>query len=152
MAEVPCATTPAVPHNVGGGNNNDYSASVNGSISSATGSFDAVTGATGEFYTLKGNGNFSSQINTKPFSSSLCDNSNCSAEQQWVYDSPGNVYIQYWLRYHGSTCPTQTVAKNSWVYYNGSNGGAPGCYVNGNQDFGANSADLKIAWAAPDRQ
>jgi hypothetical protein len=56
--EVPCSTAkprphilPATglkPHNVGGGGNGDYSAKASGSLSSATGSFDSVTGATGE--------------------------------------------------------------------------------------------------------
>jgi hypothetical protein len=139
--EVPCSTAKAVPHippvadskphNVGAGAN--YSAQVTGSLSQVIGSFDSVIGATGESDSSAGNENFSLQLNANTFSSPLCDNPNCNGLQQYAYDSPGNVYIQYWLRFHGSTCPSKTVANNAWAYYNGSSGGAPGCYINGNQ-------------------
>jgi hypothetical protein len=142
--EVPCSTAKLVPHvpaadpkphNVGA--NNDYSAQVTGSLSSVIGSFDNVIGATGESDSLAGNEYFSLQLNTNYFNSPLCDNPNCYALQQYVYDSandsPGAVYIQYWLLYHGSTCPTQTVANNNfWAYVTGG-GAAPGCVINGYQ-------------------
>ena len=82
---------------------------------------------------MAGANNFSLQLNTNLFNSSLCDTSNCKAWQQYIYDSPGNVYIQYWLLNHSSNCPSVTIAGNSWSYYNGSSGGTPGCYINGNQ-------------------
>ncbi len=139
--EVPCSTAKAVPHvpstgdpkphNVGAGVGKN--AQVKGSLSKVIGSFDSVVGATGKSDSLAGNENFSLQLNGNQFSSSLCDNPSCNGTQQYIYDSPGNVYIQYWLRYHGSTCPSATVANNAWSYYDGSSGGAPGCYINGNQ-------------------
>jgi hypothetical protein len=50
--------------------------------------------------------------------------------QQFIYDSPGNVYIQYWLLNQKQPCPS-----NSWSYYDGIHppGGTPGCFINGNQ-------------------
>jgi hypothetical protein len=128
--EVPCSTAPARPHPTNG----DYSAQVSsGSISSATGSFSSVTGATGETDTLAGANHFSLQLNMNTFNSSLCTNrsANC-AGQQFIYDSPGDVYIQYWV-FQPQPCPTQTVAGHSWGFYNGSTGGRAGCYINGNQ-------------------
>ena len=141
--EVPCSTAKArphvlpatglTPHNVGGALGiGDYSAHVSGSLYGVTGSFDSVTGATGESDSLAGNDNFSLQLNTNPFSTSLCDNPTCYGIQQYIYDSPGPVYIQYWLINHGSTCPSQTVANSGWDYYGGS-AGAHGCYINGHQ-------------------
>jgi hypothetical protein len=129
--EVPCSTAPARPHPTNG----DYSAVVSGAISSATGSFDSVTGATGESDTLAGANNFSLQLNANSFSSNLCTKPSSScASQQYVYDSPGNVYIQYWV-FQPKPCPTQTVGPpgNIWGFYDGSSGGRIGCYINGNQ-------------------
>jgi hypothetical protein len=147
--EVPCSTAKAVPHapatepkphNVGGGGATpDYSAQVKKSLSSATGSFDSVIGATGESDSQAGNENFSLQLNTNTFTpspSSLCDNPKCYAFQQFIYDSPGNVYIQYWLVNHGSTCPTQTVpnTNSTWSYSPATQpGAAAGCFINGHQ-------------------
>src|SRR5208282_4338897 len=124
--EVPCSTAKPRPHQTNG----DYSAQVtSGSISSATGSFDSVTGATGEKDSSAGENHFSLQLNTNQFNSPLCDkgNSGC-AWQQYIYDSPGDVYIQYWLLSNKQPCPSK-----SWAYYDGSSGGVPGCYINGNQ-------------------
>jgi hypothetical protein len=124
--EVPCSTAEARPHPTNG----DYSAQVtSGSISSATGSFGSVTGANGETDSQAGANQFSLQLNTNPFDSPLCDkgNSGCGW-QQYIYDSPGNVYIQYWLINNKQPCPSK-----SWKYQVAVPNGAPGCYINGNQ-------------------
>jgi hypothetical protein len=132
--ELPCSTAKAVPH--GGTLNGDYSAQVlSQSISSATGSFDSVIGATGETDSLAGANNFSLQLNVLDnISSPLCDNSSCFGRKQYVYDSPGNVYIQYWL-INQNQCPSATIGGNSWNYNNGKTTppSAPGCYINGFQ-------------------
>jgi hypothetical protein len=123
--EVPCSTAAPRPHP----QNGDYSAQVvSGSLSSAMGSFEVVSGATGEQDSKSAPNHFSLQLNTNRFNSPLCDqgNPNC-AWQQFIYDDPGNVYIQYWLIRNKQPCPSQ-----SWTYYDGS-AGAPGCYINGNQ-------------------
>jgi hypothetical protein len=107
--EVPCSTAEARPHPTNG----DYSARVSsGSILSATGLFDSVTGANGETDSQAGANQFSLQLNTNSFDSPLCDkgNSGC-AWQQYIYDSPGNVYIQYWLINNKQPCPSK-----SWKY------------------------------------
>ena len=112
------------PHQVSG----NHSAKVSGSLSKATGSFNrGVTGATAVTDSNAGVNNFSLQLNTNGFNSPLCGsgNTNC-AIMQFIYDSPGNVYIQYWLRWI-TQCPSQTIANNSWTYVTGL-----GCWINGN--------------------
>ena len=118
------------------GGNTSYSAQVKGSLSSVIGSFHAVIGATGEKDLQAGNEHYSLQLNTNYFSSALCDNPMCYAIQQYIYDSPGNVYIQYWLVNHGSTCPSKTLAGNGWTYAAKNPAqptASPGCVINGNQ-------------------
>lgn len=88
-----------------GGAGPDFSATVTGHISEAEGSFDQVTGVTStNVYSL--------QLNTAPFSTSTCSgspNSGCHGWQQFVYESSGGGFIQYWLLGYGPTgtsCPT----------------------------------------------
>jgi hypothetical protein len=123
--EVPCSTNPARPHNP-----YSDSAIVSGyPLSSATGSFDSVTGATAETDTKAGPNAFSLQLNSNGFGSPFCGSSNPQcAVQQFIYDSPGSVYIQYWLR-QVKSCPSQTVGPpgNSWNFIAG-----VGCFINGN--------------------
>jgi hypothetical protein len=116
--EVPCkAPTPhklflpqhggMVRVDVVGGTGSDFAATVkgNGNISEAEGSFDTVTGVTyGNPYSL--------QLNTDRFQTSACSgspNSGCRGWQQFVYESSGYAFIQYWLLGYGPSgtlCPT----------------------------------------------
>jgi hypothetical protein len=92
-----------------------------------------VTGATGETDSKAGANNFSLQLNVVDhINTPLCDNTNCYGVKQFIYDSPGDVYVQYWLINHGKTCPNQTIDPNrTWQYYDGSQGGAAGCHIDG---------------------
>ena len=138
--QVPCVEAPDHPYPPAGGggfnvgNGTDWTATVAGAtpISSATGSFDSVTGVTSETGTIFGSGPncpnpvagvpniFSLQLNTKPFkASSLCNNATnqpgaqpakgsanplCQGWQQFIYSSTFNiVFIQYWLLNYGAT-------------------------------------------------
>ena len=97
------------------GNNNDVSAKAPfGFISSATGSFDTVSGVTSESgpiansgpsvanaYTLQLNTNFMSVCSGSP-------NPGCRAWEQFVYEnnpSVSRIFIQYWLIQYNTTCP-----------------------------------------------
>jgi len=97
------------------GNNNDVSAHAPfGFISSATGSFDTVSGVTSESgpiansgpsvanaYTLQLNTNFMSVCAGSP-------NPGCTAWEQFVYENNPSVsraFIQYWLIQYNTTCP-----------------------------------------------
>jgi hypothetical protein len=117
--EVPCA--PSTPHklypprpggmsqiDIVGGAGPDFSATVTGHISTAEGSFDSATGITS-------NGGYSLQLNTAPFQTSACAGSpggttgGCQGWEQFVYESSGSSFIQYWLLTYGpagTMCPT----------------------------------------------
>ncbi|MGO9268318.1 MAG: hypothetical protein ACLQBA_26100, partial [Candidatus Binataceae bacterium] len=134
--QVPCTTAPPAPYppargprsdNVGNGN--DFSAQVTGSISSAVGSFDSVTGVTSESGDVDGvappvANTFSLQLNANTFTTSVCDGaanpSDCSGWQQFVYSNAGFAFMQYWLLNWGTTCP------NGWFSYEHD------CYTNSN--------------------
>jgi len=99
------------------GNGTDFSAEVANFISSAKGSFDSVTGLTSETGTTFGlncsnpvttANTFSLQLNTKPFTTSVCSgspNQGCQGWQQFVYSNQGVAFIQYWLLQYNTTCP-----------------------------------------------
>ncbi len=116
--EVPCVTPPARPYPppavgspppnvVGGGGSNDVAAQVTGLISSASGSFDSANNVTTETGTTFGSdcsnstsgvaNTFSLQLNTRPFTTSVCTSTGCQGWQQFVYSNSGFVFIQYWL-------------------------------------------------------
>jgi hypothetical protein len=105
------------------GDGNDYSAVVTGLISSAVGSFPAVTGLKSE----KGYGNqantYSLQANSQFFTTSVCGGattpSSCLGWQQFVYSNSGTAFMQYWLINYGSKCPS-----GGWMSYSGD------CYRN----------------------
>ena len=111
--EIPCTTAPRRPYPAARGprpaivgNGNDFSAQVVGRISSATGSFDSVTGVT-----IGGDPTFSLQLNTQFFNTSICDGakdpSKCQGWQQFIYSSGSNVaFMQYWLIDFGNSCPS----------------------------------------------
>src|SRR5208283_529833 len=108
--QVPCTTAPPAPYppargprsdNVGNGN--DFSAQVMGSISSAVGSFDSVTGVTSESGDVYGvappvANTFSLQLNANTFATSVCEDaktpSKCFGWQQFVYSNSGFAFMQ----------------------------------------------------------
>lgn len=119
--EVPCTTPPNYPYRFKRGfrqpnlvgNGTDYSAEVPNLITAATGSFSSVTGVTSESGDVGGNpppvaNTFTLQLNSKPFSTTLCNSSPnqlCQGWQQFVYSNAGVAFIQYWLLYYNTTCP-----------------------------------------------
>jgi hypothetical protein len=135
--EIPCR--PSTPHrptppnaggmtqlNTVGGSGGDFSATVTGNISTAEGSFDSATG-------ISSTGAYSLQLNTQIFATSACSGSpnntgslttGCRGWEQFVYESTGTAYIQYWLLDYGppgTTCPvpvhtgcTGSVFSDGW--------------------------------------
>lgn len=100
----------AQPYTVGDGT--DDTASVTGTLSSATGSFPLVSG-------LSSANAYSLQLNANTFSTSACDGaavpSECQGWEQFLYtSSPSETYIQYWLLNWGTTCPS------GWMTHSGS--------------------------------
>jgi hypothetical protein len=125
--EVPCANIP--PHPLGpavsngspgqiigiAGPGNDYSAQVpHGTITTAVGRFQSVSGVTSENDSLSGLSNqYTLQLNTSYFQSSICngaaDPSQCSAWQQFAYENNGGnsvTWMQYWLLHYVNPCPS----------------------------------------------
>jgi hypothetical protein len=142
--QVPCVAGPRLhfppargPRAATVGNGNDPVPGVTtGHISSATGSFDSVSGVTSvtsEF----GADDYSLQLNTNVFSAPICSSAgtpgNCVGWQQFVYTNNGCTtnlntqipcaFMQYWLIGWGSTtCP-----PGGWTFFN--NGGDDECYM-----------------------
>jgi hypothetical protein len=90
-----------------GGAGPDFSATVTGHISQAEGSFDSVRGITST-------NAYSLQLNTAPFKTKTCASSpggiegGCQGWEQFVYQSSGSSFIQYWLLQYGpagTMCP-----------------------------------------------
>jgi hypothetical protein len=145
--EVPCVKAPDRPYppaqggrseNVGNGTDWTATVAAGNPISSATGSFDSVTGVMSETGTTFGancsnpvqnvSNVFSLQLNSKPFTTrptgiAACQTAaGCQGWQQFIYSSTANVvFMQYWLLGFGATCPA------GWTS-NASNGGS--CYLN----------------------
>ncbi len=70
---------------------------------------------------------FSLQLNTKPFTTSLCSgspNAGCQGWQQFVYSNSGYAFIQYWLIGYNTMCPA------GWNTFSSS--GSTDCWENGN--------------------
>ena len=97
------------------GNGGDYSAQVSGTISRARGSFTGVTGLNTEVDAVLNR--YSLQLNTNTFDTSACNGAaaGCQGWQQFIYQSSGAIYMQYWLIGYNSTdangnltpgCPT----------------------------------------------
>ncbi len=143
--EVPCTTAPSYPqlpvsksHDNTVGNFNSYAAQVSGSISSATGSFDNVTGLTSETGNQFSSGcsssmpnvpnTFTLQLNTNVFSTTVsgCDqHPGCKGWQQFVYSNSGNVYMQSWLIDYGTPCPKDWTSDGDDCYMSSSATGVP---------------------------
>lgn len=134
---VPCITVPPRPHAPRSGSGpvpnavgdgHDYVAGLSGGgmISYAEGSF-GTSAVTGESDNIADS--YSLQINMNTFSTSACSGvPGCIGWQQYVFDNnPADgyataVYLQYWLIYHPSNCPS------GYTYSSGP--GAPGCFKN----------------------
>jgi hypothetical protein len=108
---------------VGGGNDLCAQAPT-GFISSATGSFDSVTGVTSESGLVGGTGApvanaYSLQLNTNFFPSTIAGSpAGCQGWAQFVFSNDGGTstnnlaYIQYWLIGYGTTSP-----GSGWINY-----------------------------------
>jgi hypothetical protein len=113
--EVTCKTPPNKPYlpraagmtqleTVGGSGPDFAMVGGGGQINQADGSFDSVTGVTATpAYSL--------QLNTDFFPTSTCNgspNAGCRGWEQFVYESAGTGFIQYWLIQYGpagTMCP-----------------------------------------------
>jgi hypothetical protein len=126
----------ARPNSVGAGTD-DFATVATGNISSATGSFDSVTGATAEYGNKLGDlttvhpNIYALQLNSNTFSTTACSGSTgCSGWEQFIYSqtqcSGACVFIEYWLLNHTSPCPS----TGGWTFYAGSSTTTPGCFVN----------------------
>jgi von Willebrand factor type D domain len=127
--ELPCKTPPSKPYfpraggmtrlETVGGTGPDFSAVVTGHITHAEGSFDSVTVTATPAYSL--------QLNTDWFPTSTCSgspNSGCRGWEQFIYESGGTGFIQYWLINYGpagTMCPTprSTLCDGSNVFTDG---------------------------------
>ena len=105
------------------GNGNDYAAVVPGKITSTVGSFTTVTGVTTE----TGGGapnSYSLQINSQFFASPACaaaaSPASCSGWQQFIYDSQGAAFMQYWLIGYGASCPSGWISDGLFDCYKNS--------------------------------
>jgi hypothetical protein len=114
---------PMLPRHIGprpltvGNGNNLCAQAPTGLISSATGSFDSVTGVTSESGQVNGTGPavanaYSLQLNTNRFPSTVAGSpAGCQGWEQFVFQNDGGtstnnlVYIQYWLIGYGTTSP-----------------------------------------------
>src|SRR5262249_16003426 len=121
------------------GNGADYFAQVSGSISSATGSFDSVTGLADEWGSRGNNlavvfpNTYDLQINANTFSTPACGAvSACFGWQQFILDQDCTattgavstwIYMQYWL-YNFAPCPS------GWITFGGDGTSLAGCFRN----------------------
>jgi hypothetical protein len=124
------------------GNGNMISAQApTGLISSATGSFDSVTGVTSESGQINNTGPavanaYSIQINTNFFASVDCagsPNPGCRGWEQWVHFNDGTsgfALIQYWLIQYNKTCP------QGWNQFSFPGSTDIYCYRNSNNQSG----------------
>jgi len=128
--QVACAKAPdrayEPAHRPAVGFGNDYAAVGTGSISSAVGSFPAITGLVKEKSGGVAN-QYSLQMNVPYFSSPTCQSSpyppGCSAWQQFVFSQGGgktgtsSAFMVYWLINYGPYCPSgwNQAALNCWI-------------------------------------
>ena len=137
--DVPCVTPPNVPYrpahaggHTGGpssvGNGNDYVATTDNLISSASGSFVKTSGVLNEAdggqanrYSLQLNTNF---FHNTPACNSAANPSNCQGWEQFVYSNAGIAFIQYWLINYSTTCPSGWNTNGNDCWKNAPEGGA----------------------------
>jgi hypothetical protein len=129
------------------GNNNDFAAVVSGTLTSAEGKFDSITGMTSEsnadvenLGAPTGSNKYTLQLNTNTFGAAKCAQattpSSCTGWEQFVFSQTYGMYIQYWLINYGSNCPA------NFTFYN--NGGQLDCYRNGDNGFGIGSGSGNV--------
>lgn len=145
---LPCKPPPSKPYfpqtggmtqpETVGGAGPDFVASVAGHIRQAEGSFDSVTGVTATpAYSL--------QLNTDFFPTSTCTglpNPGCRGWEQFVYESGGTGFIQYWLIQigpagtqcpipRGAHCVAGSVSSDGWCPFSlGTSANPVFCAVN----------------------
>jgi hypothetical protein len=110
--EVPCTPPrkrPYAPQPYTAGGGRDFQAEVTGRITAAAGSFDTVRGVTSATGPDNAADSYSLQLNTNNFRTSLCDGAahpaDCLGWQQFVFDSRGELFMQYWLLGYVNNCP-----------------------------------------------
>jgi hypothetical protein len=141
--EIECVPTPPTkpfpPRRVGGlrlpntvgGSGPDFSAIPNsGTISEGEGSFDSTSGVTSETNSGGTANSYSLQLNTDFFKTTTCSTyANCRGWEQFVYESSGSAFIQYWYIQYGAagaSCPApvspscngSNVFSNGWCPFN----------------------------------
>jgi hypothetical protein len=114
------------------GNGDDYAAEVtSGLISETVGSFPKVTGVTSETDpAMLGANDYSLQLNSNFMNTAACDGAavpaDCLDWEQFVYSSGYEVaFMQYWLIYWDTTCPSGwfTYEVDGYIFcYTNSNG------------------------------
>jgi hypothetical protein len=129
------AITKSITTNVGDGN--DYFAVVDGTISSATGSFDKVNGVSAVYSPIYGGppktvyaNMYSLQLNTNTFASPKCGGVSGCAWAQFIFDPvecenrTPCVFIEYWLFNSQADCP------DGWTSHTDPSGQtANGCFI-----------------------
>lgn len=133
--KVECTVAPAIPfmprkgHSQTVGDGDDYAAEVtSGLISKTVGSFPKVKGVKTETGLLGAN-DYSLQLNSNFMNTAACDGAKVPADcldwEQFVYSSGYEVaFMQYWLIYWNTTCPS------GWFTY--TSGDDIFCYTNSN--------------------
>ena len=102
-------------------------------VTSETGNVGGVPPAVANTYSL--------QLNTKPFTSSVCGpspNPNCKGWQQFIYSNSVVAFIQYWLLRYDTACPA------TWNQFTFSGGTTIYCYRNNSGGAAVRSAPA--AW------
>lgn len=134
--EVACTAAPALPFRADAtsrddadivGSTRDYAAVVAGHMSSASGSFTAVSGlvreedgGTAGMYAIQLNSNF---MPTDKVCSTAADPSVCHGWQQFIYNNHyQQAFMQYWLGHYNAPCPA------GWTTHK--KNGDIGCFVN----------------------
>lgn len=127
--EATCTVAPDVPllpargahADTAGGGIDNIAYATSGLLSSAEGSFLAVSGLTSAT-------SYSMQLNSNNFSTPACNGAAnpaaCSGWQQFVFQSSGSVYMQYWLFNFGTACP------EGWNTFAGTPTEEAGCWMN----------------------
>lgn len=109
------------------GDGEDYSAEVDGLLTSATGTFPGVQNVTGETGENAETGqqvpnSFSLQLDSSPFVTPLCaGKAGCTGWEQFLFSNPGagepgSVFIEFWLVGFDAACPS------GWTTYDDESG------------------------------
>jgi hypothetical protein len=128
------------PNQVGAGN--DYFAVITGNISSATGSFDSVSGVNAVYSPTDTNNpmivypdSYTLQLNANQFPTQACNNvPNCMGWEQFIFSQRSDcgapcVYIEYWLLNYPSPCPAGGPGSG-WIFFAPTSPMVCGCFLN----------------------